>query len=170
LIVSLIVALDRRGGIGLKRRLPWRLSADLQRFKSLTMGHHLIMGRKTYQSIGSILPGRTTIILTRDLEYTTPDCPGENCFITHSIEQALALASERGDDEVFIIGGGEIFKQSLPLTDRIYLTQVHADVDADTFFAKFDENQWEELESSFHPADEKNQYPTTFKVLQRISF
>jgi dihydrofolate reductase len=82
----------------------------------------------------------------------------------------LALASERGDDEVFIIGGGEIFKQSLPLTDRIYLTQVHADVDADTFFAKFDENQWEELESSFHPADEKNQYPTTFKVLQRISF
>ena len=167
MIISLIVAMDERGGIGLQQRLPWRLSADLKRFKSLTMGHHLIMGRKTYQSIGRLLPGRTTIIITRNPNYTAPGCPGENCLIAQSLQQALALASERDEDEVFIIGGGQIFKQSLPLADRIYLTQVHAQLDADTFFPPLDQNQWDEIESSYHPASELNQYPTTFKILSR---
>jgi dihydrofolate reductase len=167
LIISLIVAMDESGGIGLQQRLPWRLSADLKRFKSLTMGHHLIMGRKTYQTIGRLLPGRTTIIVTRNPDYTAPGCPGVHCLIAQSLQQALALASDRGDEEVFIIGGGQIFKRSLPLADCIYLTQVHAQVDADTFFPTFDENQWDEIESSYHPADELNQYPTTFKILSR---
>jgi dihydrofolate reductase len=168
LIISLIAAMDEKGGIGLKDRLPWRLSADLKRFKSLTMGHHLIMGRKTYESIGSILPGRTTIIVTRNPDYTAPGCPGVHCLIAQSLPLALALASDRGDEEVFIIGGGQIFKQSLHLADRIYLTQVHTQVDADTFFPSFDQNQWDEIESSYHPADENNQYPATFKVLSRL--
>jgi dihydrofolate reductase len=168
LIISLIVAMDERGGIGLEGRLPWRLSADLRRFKSLTMDHHLIMGRKTYQTIGRILPGRTTIIVTRDLNYTAPGCPGKHCLIAHSLEEALTFAAERGENEVFIIGGGEIFNQSLELADRIYLTQIHAVVDADTHFPTLDEYQWRQVESSYQPADDKNQYPTTFKLLTRL--
>ncbi|MBE0411613.1 MAG: dihydrofolate reductase [Anaerolineales bacterium] len=167
MIVSLIVALDEKGGIGLEQRLPWRLSADLKRFKSLTMGHHLIMGRKTYETIGKPLPGRTTIIITRNPHYSAPGCSEVQCLIAQSLKQALKLASDCGDDEVFIIGGGQIFNQSLQLADRIYLTQVHAEVDADTFFPLLDQNQWSEVKSSYHPADELNQYPTTFKILSR---
>lgn len=167
MIISIIVAMDERGGIGLEKGLPWQLSADLRRFKSLTMSHHVIMGRKTHEAISRILPGRTNIIVTRDSQYTAPGCPGEHCLIAHSMEEALSCAIERGEKEVFIIGGGEIFNQSLELAERIYLTEIHAVVDADTFFPSLDENQWEEVDSYFQPCDDKNEYPTTFKVLRR---
>ncbi|HWQ31842.1 MAG TPA: dihydrofolate reductase [Blastocatellia bacterium] len=164
MIVSLIVAMDERRGIGFEGRLPWRLSADLKRFKALTMGHHLIAGRKTYESIGRPLPGRTMIIVTRD-----PDYQAEGCLIAHSVDEALALARARGETEAFIIGGAEIYAQTLERADRLYLTQVHAITDADVFFPAFDESAWREQEVSPHEAGEKNQYPSTFKLLVRTT-
>ncbi|MFN7947002.1 MAG: dihydrofolate reductase [Blastocatellia bacterium] len=162
MIISLIVAMDERRGIGFEGRLSWRLSADLKRFKALTMGHHLIAGRKTYESIGRPLPGRTMIIITRDPAYQA-----EGCLIAHSVDEALALARSRGETEAFIIGGAEIYAQTLERADRLYLTQVHATVDADVFFPAFDQSAWREQEVSQHEAGEKNQYPSTFKLLVR---
>jgi len=162
MIVSMIVAMDERRGIGLKNRLPWRLPADLKRFKELTMGHHLIMGRKTYESIGRGLPGRTMVVITRN-----PSFIGDGVLLAHSVEQAIEIAKNRGDIEAFIIGGGEIFTQALPVTDRIYLTQVHAVVEADTYFPELPLNQWVENESAIHPADEKHPYAFTYKLLVR---
>lgn len=160
MIISLLVAMDQSRGIGINNGLPWHLSADLKRFKSLTMGHHMIMGRRTYESIGIPLSGRTTIIVTHD-----PDYHAQGCLVSNSIEEALALAEARGEEEAFIIGGGEIFSQVLAHADRIYLTQVHAQVEADAFFPEFNEQQWTEVEAFHQPADEKNQYPSTFRYL-----
>jgi dihydrofolate reductase len=162
MIISLIVAMDEGRGIGKDNHIPWRLSADLKRFKALTMGHHLIMGRKTYESIGRPLPGRTTLIITRNLNYQA-----EGCQIAHSLKGALELARTDGEDEAFIIGGGEIFKHALPLADRIYLTQVRARLDCDTFFPDFDLGDWQISEESCQPADEKNQFATTYQLLIR---
>ncbi len=162
LIVSIIAAMDRKRGIGVDNRLPWRLSADLKRFRELTMGHHIIVGRKTFESIGKPLPGRRMIVVTRDRSYKS-----EGCDIADSIEDAITLASERGESEVFICGGAEIYAQSIKVTDRMYLSLVDAEVLADTFFPEFDDREWSEQESFYQPADEKNQYPFTFKLLVR---
>lgn len=162
MIISLIVAMDERGGIGKGNRLPWRLSTDLKRFRELTMGHHIVMGRKTFESIGRALPGRHSIIITRNRALEI-----EDCFIAHSLEEALQMAERRAETEVFICGGAAIFAQSLERADRLYLTEVHAEVDADTFFPDWDRSLWREAESVYHAADEKNQYPTTFKLLEK---
>lgn len=162
MIVSLIVATDRNGGIGIDGRLPWHLPADLKRFRELTMGHHLIVGRKTFDSIGKALPGRQMIIVTRNRSFQAKDC-----LVAHSVEEALELARQRGEDEVFVGGGGEIYAQSLALADRIYLTIVEAEVEADAFFPKLSDGEWIEGESEFHPVDERNALPFTFKVLER---
>ncbi len=164
MIVSLIVAMDEERGIGKGNTLPWRLSSDLKRFRELTMGHHIIVGRKTFESIGKPLPGRQTVIVTRDQEFKA-----EGCFIVHSVEEAVNLARERGESEVFICGGAEIYALTLGVADRLYLTQVLARVDADTFFPEWDMNGWIEKESTFHPGDEKNQYPTIYKLLVKKS-
>jgi dihydrofolate reductase len=161
-IVSLIVAMDEQGGIGLNGRLPWHLSADLKRFKALTMGHHLIMGRKTYTSIGKALPGRKTIVITRHMDYQA-----EGVVIAHSLEGALDLVRQSDESEAFIAGGGEVFAQSLRIADKIYLTRVHTIVGANTFFPDFDLKEWQEQVISTHPADEKNDYAFTFSVLMR---
>jgi dihydrofolate reductase len=161
-IISLIVAMDERGGIGKGNRLPWRLSTDLKRFRELTMGHHIVMGRKTFESIGRALPGRHSIIITRNRALEI-----EDCFIALSLEEALQMAERRAETEVFICGGAAIFAQSLERADRLYLTEVHAEVDADTFFPDWDRSLWREAESVYHAADEKNQYPTTFKLLEK---
>ena len=162
MIVSLIVAMDERGAIGKGKRLPWRLSADLKRFRELTMGHHIVMGRNTFESIGRALPGRQTIIVTRN-----PRLEVEDCLIAHSLDEALRLAEGRGETEVFICGGAEIYAQSIGRADRLYLTEVHAEVEADTFFPEWDRGLWREAQSVYHPADEKNQYPTTFRLLEK---
>lgn len=162
MIVSLIVAMDEKGGIGKTGALPWRLPADLRRFKQLTMGHHLIMGRKTYQSIGRPLPGRTMIVVTRNREYQP-----EGCLVLGSFEAALDLARERGETEVFVIGGSEIFAQALPIADRLYLTRVHAAVQTDVSFPPFNEEAWVEKGRQLHPADEHNPYASTFRILER---
>jgi dihydrofolate reductase len=161
LIISLLAAMDERRGIGWKGTLPWRLSSDLKRFRELTMGHHIIVGRKTFESIGKPLPGRTMIIVTR-----TPGLQVEDCLVVHSVEAAIELARSRGESEVFVCGGAEIYAQALPRADRFYLTVVHAVVEADVFFPEWEGMGWVERQSSDHEADEKNQYATTFRVLE----
>jgi dihydrofolate reductase len=163
-IISIIAAMDRKRGIGIDNKLPWRLSADLKRFRELTMGHHIIVGRRTFESIGRPLPGRRMIVVTRDSNYKA-----EGCDLSHSVEEATRLARGRGDSELFIGGGAEIYAQSIKIADRMYLTFVDAEVAADTFFPEFDEQEWSEQESFYQPADEKNQYPSTFKSLVRKS-
>jgi dihydrofolate reductase len=162
MIVSLIVAVDNNGGIGIHGRLPWRLSSDLQRFKKLTMGHHLIMGRKTYESIGRPLPGRITIVVSRN-----PDYRLDGCLVALSLEEALRIAEQRGEQEVFVIGGGEIFQEVMNRADRIYLTRVITVLEADTYFPAFRTDEWEVVESSFQFADEKNEFASTFTLLYR---
>ena len=154
--------MDEERGIGKNNQIPWHLSADLKRFRALTMGHHLIMGRKTYESIGRPLPGRTTVIITRNLNYQA-----EGCRIVHTLQEALDLARTDGDNETFIIGGGEIFKRALPLANRIYLTHIYARMECDTFFPDFNLGDWRISEESFQPADEKNQFSSTYQVLIR---
>jgi dihydrofolate reductase len=126
------------------------------------MGHHIIVGRKTFESIGRQLPGRRMIVVTRDRNYKA-----EGCDLAHSLEDAIDLARERGESEAFICGGAEIYAQSIEIADRMYLTFVDVEVAADTFFPEFDEREWRERESFYQPADEKNQYPFTFKLMVR---
>nr|AIA12510.1 Dihydrofolate reductase [uncultured bacterium] len=164
MIISFLVAMDEKRGIGKAGGLPWRLSSDLKRFRELTMGHHIIVGRKTFESIGKPLPGRQMIIVTRNESISF-----EGCFIAHSVSDAISLARERGESELFVCGGAEIYAQMLGAADRMYLTLVHADCDADTFFPEWDRDEWIEVESEHHAADEKNQYSFTFKVLARKS-
>lgn len=162
MIVSIVVAMDEKRGIGVNSHLPWHLAADLKRFKALTMGHHLIMGRVTYQSIGYNLPGRTMIVITHQLDFHPL-----GVLIAHSLEKALDIARERGETEVFIIGGGVIFTQALNHAERLYLTLVHTRSPVDTYFPLIDENEWVVRESSTHQADAENEYSFTYKVLER---
>lgn len=166
MIVSLLAAVSENRGIGLDGEIPWHLSTDLKRFKALTMGHHVVMGRVTYESIGKPLPGRYMVIITRDEDYR-PQTLTKDCFVVHSLEEALSLAEQRGESEAFVIGGAEIFSKALPLAARMYLTRVHAEVEADRFFPVYDESNWERIESTHHEADEKNDYPFTMERLER---
>src|SRR5262245_28586870 len=154
--------MDRNRGIGIDNKLPWRLPADLKRFRELTMGHHIIVGRKTFESIGTPLPGRQMVIVTRNRNYRR-----EGCLLVHSYEDAISLAQSRGESEVFVCGGAEVYARALPLAEKIYLTLVDAEVGADTFFPRWYEKEWIEQESSDFVADEKNQYRFTFRVLIR---
>ncbi len=162
MILSIIAAMGRNRAIGYQNTLPWRLPADLQRFKQLTLGHHIIMGRKTYESIGRPLPGRTSIIITRQ-----PDFQAEGCLIAHSLDEAIDLAKSRDEQEAFIIGGAEIYAQALATADRMYLTLVEAEPEADAFFPAFDENLWEKCVEEIVEADDKNQYFARFVLLVR---
>nr|AIA14212.1 Dihydrofolate reductase [uncultured bacterium] len=162
MIISVIVAMDEERGIGKAGTLPWRLSDDLKRFRELTMGHHLIVGRKTYDSIGRPLPGRHIIVVTRNKSYK-PD----NVVTVHSLQEALSLAEDAGESEVFIGGGAEIYKEALPLADRMYVTRVEADAQADTFFPELDPSDWMVKQIGEHPADDRNQYPFSVWVMER---
>ena len=158
--LSLIVAMARNRVIGRDGRLPWRLSADLQRFKSLTMGHHIIMGRNTWESIARLLPGRTTVIVTRRRDYQVP-----GAIVVDSLDAAIAAC--RNDDEIFIIGGAQLYTAALPRANRIYLTQVDADIEGDTLMPQFDLAQWREHSSQIFAADEKNPYNYKLTVYDR---
>ncbi|MDD3529284.1 MAG: dihydrofolate reductase [Gallionellaceae bacterium] len=135
--LSLIVAMARNRVIGIDNQLPWHLPEDLRHFKALTMGHHIIMGRKTYDSIGRPLPGRTTVIITRD-----PDYRMDGCLIAHSLLEAVAMAAD--DDEAFFVGGSSLYTQALPLSGRLYITEIQADYAGDAHFPEFDPAQWRE--------------------------
>jgi dihydrofolate reductase len=161
-IISLIAAMDEKGGIGKNNRLPWHLPSDLKRFKKLTMGHNLVMGRKTYETIGKSLPGRVMIVVTHQLDYFPKDCK-----IVSSLDAAIKMAQDNHESEVFVIGGGEIFHQAFGLADRIYLTTVHTDVDAEVLFPKIDLNQWEIYESDPLSKYEEDDYASDFKILSR---
>lgn len=152
--------MDRSRVIGRDGDLPWHLSADLKRFKQLTMGHHIIMGRKTFESIGRLLPGRTSVVVTRqrDFEFS-------GAVVVHNLQDAIDVS--KGDDEAFIIGGAEIYDQSLPLISRIYLTEVDADVTGDARFPEFDRAEWSVIESASYPADERNDHSHRFTILDR---
>jgi len=160
MIISIIVAVDENRGIGIENQIPWHLPADLARFKKLTMGHHLLVGRKTYESIGSVLPGRQMIILTRN-----PDYKAQDCITAETLDEALKLAEKRGEKEVFIIGGAEIYREALPLADHLYLTVVHTSAEADAYFPQFEESAWSHVCVQDFPSDEKNSLATTFKHL-----
>ena len=153
MLISIIAAMGRNRAIGYKNTLPWRLPADLQRFKQLTLGHHILMGRKTFESIGRPLPGRTSIIITRQKDFQA-----EGCLMAHSLDEAIDLAKSRGEQEAFIIGGAEIYAQALPVADRMFLTLVDAEPEADAFFPECDENLWEKVGEEIVAADEKNSY------------
>jgi dihydrofolate reductase len=147
--VSLIVAMDRRRVIGRAGRLPWHLPADLQRFKSLTMGHHIIMGRKTWESIGRVLPGRVSVVVTRNPHYAAP-----GAVIAASLAQALSMAS--GDSEPFVIGGAELFREALPYSRRLYVTEVLAEYAGDVWFPLFGKGEWREVHREHHRATERD--------------
>ncbi|MFE5430946.1 dihydrofolate reductase [Peribacillus simplex] len=160
-MISLIVAMDQNRVIGKNNELPWHLPADLQYFKKVTMGHPIIMGRKTFESIGRVLPGRENVIVTRNQEFKA-----EGCVVLHDIEQIKTFADSR-DEEVFVIGGAEIFKEILPVTDRLYITEIHETFEGDTFFPVIDENQWDKISSNSGSIDEKNRYAHDFIILQK---
>ncbi len=158
--LGLIVALSENNVIGVDDQLPWRLSADLQRFKQLTMGHHLIMGRKTFESIGRLLPGRTTVIVSRQPQYQRP-----GAVVVNRVQAALDAV--RHDPFPFVIGGSEIYAAFLPQVTDIYLTRIHARVNGNAFFPEIDWSQWALTASEPHFADEKNEFDWSFEVFRR---
>ncbi|KGE89060.1 MAG: dihydrofolate reductase [Phaeodactylibacter xiamenensis] len=163
MILSAIVATDKNGVIGKDDDIPWHLPADLKYFKRRTLNHHVIMGRKTFESIGRPLPKRTNIIVTRN-----PFFMVSNCLVAGSLQEAIDLARNNGEDEAFIIGGGTIYEQAMPLIDRLYLTEVDTEVEnGEVFFPAVDPAVWSEVSSEAHQPDEKNPHAYTFKVLER---
>lgn len=164
MIVSAILAMSKNRVIGKDNQIPWHLSADLKYFKLTTLNHHIIMGRKTFLSIGKPLPKRTNIVLTRN-----PFFVASNVLIAPSVEEALLLATNNGEEEVFIIGGGEIYRQSMPYLDKIYLTLIDLEVEGDVFFPELDRQQWQLISEDPHQADEKNEFDYTFQIYERIA-
>ena len=160
-MISLIVAMDQNRVIGNNNKLPWHLPADLQYFKKVTMGHPIVMGRKTFESIGRVLPGRENVIVTRNQEFKA-----EGCVVLHDIAQ-IKMFADNHDEEVFVIGGAEIFKEILPFTDRLYITEIHETFEGDTFFPVIDENEWDEISSNPGSIDEKNRFAHDFIILQK---
>lgn len=164
LIVSIIVAKAKNNVIGKDNQLIWRLSADLKHFKQHTIGHYIIMGRKTYESMGKPLSNRTSVVITRNADYPIP----EGHYIASSLENALKLASEQNQEKVYIIGGGEIYKQALSQADELLVTEVDCEPEGDTFFPTIASNNWEKTEEEAHRKDEKNQFDYTFITYQRV--
>jgi dihydrofolate reductase len=159
MIISIIVAMSSNRVIGLNNALPWRLSADLKRFKQLTMGHCLIMGRKTFESIGRPLPGRTMIVVTHQKDYER-----EGVQVVRSLDEALAKAT---DDEVFIGGGAEIYRQTIDRADRLYLTVIQKEFAGDAFFPAIDFTEWQLESEENHEPDKQFEFPYSFAVYRK---
>ncbi len=164
MVVSLIVAVSENGVIGRAGGLPWRLSADLKHFKKTTMGHHLIIGRRTWDEVGKPLPGRTMVVVTRSRRFAPA-----GVRVAHSLKEALDL--DRNDDEPFIGGGAHIYRMALEndLVDRLYITRVHAEVEGDTVFPEVDLDDWDLVSEEHHQEDERNEHPYSFLVYERRS-
>jgi len=160
--LSLIVAMAKNRVIGADGKIPWHLPDELKLFKSLTMGHHILMGRKTWDSIGRLLPGRTTVIVTRQAGYQVP-----GAVIAHSLEDAIAACG--ADEEIFVIGGAELFRSALPLADRIYLTTVDADIPGDVRMPEFPLEEWRDTSSQQHAADQRHPYSYRHVVYERAA-
>ena len=160
-MISLIVAASTNNVIGVDGDLPWRLPEDLKKFKSITMGKPMIMGRATYESIGRALPGRRSIVLTRQ-----PGFEAEGCEVASSPEDALRIAGDV--EEVMVIGGGKVYEQFLPMADRIYLTRVDAHIEGDTWFPEIDKDEWRMLDSQAFPTTDDRTYSFSLETLARI--
>jgi dihydrofolate reductase len=158
--ISIIAAMGKKRELGFGGKLPWHLSDDLKRFKALTYRHAVVMGRKTYESIGKPLPERKNIIVTRDPAYVAA-----GCAVSHSIEEAFKAAE--GDSEIFVIGGAEIYKLALPYANKMYLTFVEAELEADVYFPEFNPTEWSVVKEEPHEADEKHPYRFTFREYKR---
>ncbi len=164
MIISAIVAADLKNAIGIKNQIPWYLPADLKYFKKHTVTHHVIMGRNTYDSLGKPLSDRINIVLTRDYYFVASDC-----LIAHDIDEAFRMAQDADEDEVFIIGGAQIYDATQSYWDRIYLTRVHTQVaDADAFFPAIDLSVWKLISADHHVADSKNNFDYTFEVYEKV--
>ena len=157
--VAIVVAMSENRVIGMRNALPWRLPADLRHFRRVTLGKTVLMGRKTFESIGHPLEGRKNIVVSRD-----PHFQAGGCLIAPSLDEALACA---GGDEIMVIGGASIYTQALPRTERIHLTLVHAQVEGDAFFPSIDEGEWLAITRTDHPADERNVFSYSFLTLER---
>jgi dihydrofolate reductase len=157
-MISILVAFDQQGTMGKNNRLPWRLPEDLAYVKKLTMGHTLVMGRKTYESMGKPLPGRNNVVLTRNRDFKA-----DGCSVVYTIEDAL----KSDDDEIFIFGGAEVYKLALPYTDRMYITEIEENFYGDTFFPEVDWSNWELVSKEKGIKDDKNPYDYYFLVYDR---
>jgi dihydrofolate reductase len=162
-MISFIVAMDENRVIGKDNQLPWRLPEDLKFFKRVTMGHPIAMGRKTHESIGRVLPGRENIVITRQADYLS-----EGCTVFHSVED-FVKDSKNQSDEIFVIGGAEIFKETFAYTDRLYITLIHEEFAGDTYFPEFDLNKWKLMSSEKGIKDDKNPYDYEFLIYERKS-
>ena len=156
--VSLIVAVAKNGVIGVNNTLPWHLPEDLKRFRALTMGHHIIMGRKTYDSLGRLLPGRTTVIVTRNKNYQV-----EGAIVAHSLDEAIKACGS--DDEVFLIGGAELYQDGLKRANKLYLTEIDASYEGDAHFPEFNVSDWQLVEHEVHTS--ANGLGFAYKTYQR---
>jgi dihydrofolate reductase len=162
MIISAIAAVAKNRVIGKENDIPWYLPEDLKYFKRTTLNHHVIMGRKSYESVGRPLPKRTNIVVTRD-----PYFISTGIIVTHSIPEALSIAYKNGEKEVFILGGGNIYAQSIDLWDKLYLTEVDASPEGDVYFPEVDFSQWKLISSDKHLPDEKNPFAYVFQVYER---
>ncbi|WP_396147092.1 dihydrofolate reductase [Flavobacterium sp.] len=156
-MITLIAAAAENNALGKDNDLLWHLPEDFKRFKQITSGHYIIMGRKTFESFPKPLPNRTHIIITRQKEYLA-----DGCLVVHSLEEALEISPQ--NEEIFIIGGAQIYKQALPFADKIDLTRVHIELDADAFFPEFNTSEWNLVFSEKHFKDEKHQFDYTFET------
>lgn len=161
--ISSIVAVANNGVIGNDNDIPWRISTDLKYFKKVTSGHHIIMGRKSFLSIGKPLPNRTNIIVTRD-----PFFVATNCIVVHSIPEALEYAANNGEEEVFITGGGMIYEQTMDLVDKLYITEVDAAPEGSVHFPEIDKAKWNLISEDQRSKGERDEYDFCFKVYERV--
>lgn len=161
-MITIIAAAGEKNELGKDNQIIWHLPDDFKRFKTITSGHYIIMGRKTFESFPKPLPNRTHIVITRNKNYSVPD----GCIVVDSIEKAIAICPK--NETVFIIGGGEIYKQSINMADCIELTRVHNTFDADAFFPEIDLTKWELISSQFHDKDEKHNYSFAFETYAKI--
>jgi len=165
MILSLIAALSQNRVIGKNNDLPWRLPDDMKFFMQTTSGHHVIMGRKNYDSLSDKfkpLPNRVNIVVTHQKNFSAP-----GCRVVNSIKEGIGIAKKNGEKEAFVIGGAEIYKLTLPHADRLYLTEIHAQIEGDTYFPEFDKNTWKEVSRQPHPTDEKHAYAFDFVIYER---
>jgi dihydrofolate reductase len=162
MVISIIAAMDEKQGIGFRGKIPWHISSDLRRFKRLTANHHILMGRKTYQSIGKMLPDRINMIISRNKEFTAP-----GCFVFDSVDKALLFAQSAAETELFVIGGAEIYREILPVADKMYLTTVKASFKVDRKFPRFEKEDWNQIEEASFPASETDEHATVFRVYLR---
>lgn len=162
MIISQIVAASFNNVIGKNNALPWKMPTDMAYFKKTTWGHHIVTGRKNYEAEGKALPGRVNIILTRNFNYKIPDG-----IVVQRFDDAIAYASKVDEEELFVVGGAEIYKLAMPFTDRIYLTRIHTIIDGDTFYPEPDWGEWNEISIESHFKDEQNPYDFDFCVYER---